>query len=275
MWRGLPLGPSGAIRLAEEETFVLLESAASLEEVETFYQEHFNAAGWLPVQRLRTTQTRFEGGALFLRFWQPDQSVCILATSTPEQKTAITVSQDCAATRKTAENLRTAPWAAPAGVQWKLWEGAGFNLRYPAAWAEDETLAQQPFCQSADISCLVGLAHEEGDAVGFFSIIGRPRPGSQSLEAFAFESWRRGAAAYPGLTLIAADPISLEDGTPGVQLISVYRTQEEWGLLITVDVATEQNFYSMTGTVAGEPRHLLELSEVADAMVRSFHLVTE
>jgi len=258
---------------AEEGAFVILESAASRDTVEAFYQAHLAETGWVLFERLQAPENRFGGKAVFLLFWQPGQAACVLAASAPRQKTSITLSKDCATTRMTAENLRTVPWAAPDGVMWSLWEAPTFTLRYPTDWTEDEGLFQQPYCQQAnDIRCLAGFTYRGEKGPGFFSLIARPRPSSKSLEELAIESWRDGAKTVPNLALIAAEPIRLDDGISAVQILSFYKLAEEWGILLAVYVATDRDLYMLTGTVVGEPKPILELSQVVGAMARSFHL---
>ena len=280
-WRGLPLGPPGAVLAAEEEQFVVLESTVSLDVVEAFYRNQMAEPEWVLFECLRAPQTRFDGEAVFLLFWQPGQSACVLATTaadiaTADTLTVITVSMDCATTRMTAENLRTAPWAAPEGIAWRQWETDTFTLRYPSDWAEDERLFEQPYCQpGTGIHCLAGFVYREKKGEGHFSLVARPRRSSKSLEELAIEAWKEGARATPGLVLVAAEPIRLDDGTQAVQVLSLSQAAGEPAIFLAVDVATEQDLYMLTGIMTGDSARIFELSEVIGAIARSFHLTGE
>lgn len=275
-WQGVPLGPAGVELAAQEETFVVLRSTAPLDAVEAFYRDRMRADRVL-FEHLRTPQTRFGGEAVFLLFWRPDQTVCLLAAqdlTTGSDKTVVTVSKDCAALRMTAENLRTRPWAAPAGIAWRVWESSIFRLRYPSSWMEDKQLFRQPYCQlDTEIRCLAGFVYRDAKGQGLLSVIAQPYPEGKTLSEAAVAAWQEGARAVPGLTWVVGEPIRLDDGTPAIQILSTYWATEAPGILIAVYVASGETLYALTGTVAGEQEGIWPLNEMLGAMIRSFRLL--
>lgn len=277
-WQGVPLGPADVKLAAEQETFVVLQSTASLDAVEAFYRDRMRA-DWVLFERLRTPQTRFGGEAVFLLFWRPERTVCLLMAeelTTSSHKTVITVSKDCTTLRMTAENLRTRPWAAPAGIAWHVWESPTFRLRYPSSWMEDKRLFQQPYCQpGSGIRCLAGFVYRDEKRQGLLSVIAQPYPEGKTLSEAAIAAWQEGVKATPGLVWVVGEPIRLEDDTQAVQILSTYWAAEVPGILVAVYVARGETLYSLTGTVAGEQKEMWVLGEVVGAMIRSFHLLQE
>lgn len=278
-WQNLPLGPPGTVLAAEEDTFVVLESMASLDKVEAFYLSQLAEPKWMLFERLWASETRFGGQAVFLLFWQAEGAVCILATSDPtadvgSRSSVINVSTDCATTRMTAENLRAVPWSVPEETEWQTWDAPTFTMRFPGEWTEDARFYQQPYCQpDSGIRCLVGFVFRGGGVEGYFGMTSRPRPAGKSLEELAIAAWQEGASATPGLALIAAEPIRLDDGTQAVQILSLVQAAGEPGMLLSVDVATEQELYNLTATMAGDRDRLFELNAIVSAMNRSFHVL--
>ncbi len=277
-WHGLTIGPPGTEWAAEEETFLVLESVDSLNTVETFYRDSMTEGDWIQVERLQALETRFGGEAVFLLFWQPDQSVCVLASNVTEQAsvgkmTSIFVSLDCASARMTADKLRTVPWEKPGSVEWQTKATSTFVVDYPVGWEEDASLDQRPLCQQTGINCLVAFGYQNSNAQALFSIISWPsREPSKSLVEQSIQAWEDGSKTIPDIFLIAVEPIWLDDGTEAVQIISGFPMSEGFGFMLSTTTVRDGDFYMLGGTILGDLPHLLELNEVAAAMARSFSL---
>ena len=230
-------------------------------------------------ERLRASDTRFDGEALFLVFWKPEEAVCILASNATDMtadapaKTVLTVSPDCASLRMTADSLRTAPWAAPEWVAWREWQGQGFSMHYPSNWIADTRLAQQPYCQpGTGIRCVGAFMFRNEDVEGIWTVIAKARPPDKSLSKLAIEAWDEGGKAAPSPGWVVAEPVTLDDGTEAVQILSTWTAGDQSGILTSVSVATEKEHYMLAGTAGGKPDAIFAVSELLSAMMRSFHL---
>lgn len=280
-WQGLPLPPGTHTIAEEQEGILILDTTASLEEVEAFYQEQM-AKEWILFERLHSSQNRFGGRVFYLMFWRPKSSAesqpmnpvaCIFAGSNRTDAVTVTLSTECLKARILADRLRTAPWALPDTVTWTERETDAFSLKVPEGWQEDPQFFRQPYCRAGgDIRCLAGYRYQDDSVLAQFSIVARPRPQDKSLGELAVESHQEAVAAYPEVGLILMQQIGMDDGMEAIQTTNTLVAAGTPGILLTFHMVDDLNQYILHGTVAGRPDRLFALAEVLSAMARSFHL---
>ncbi len=276
LWQGLPIGLPDVSVQHEQSDFAILRTSASLTDTEKYLTEKFSAYGWQLLESLFATQTRLNGEAVFLRFWQGKSSSCVLvATAIGDQKPTVTVSTNCPAVRKTADNLRTTVWRLPEKQQWDVLKLAAIELRYPTSWTTDSNLFQQPFCKTSGISCLAGLTSRETDGIGFFSVVSRPRSESQTLERLAVEADKSGAEGLPYSIVVATDEIKLNDNRPAVYVIRTAVANNQLAFVVTVYTVSKSEFFIVSGTAAGKDKRRDELLRDVINMALSFLPVKE
>lgn len=280
-WQGLPL-PPGAYTIADElENMLILDTTASLDEVEAFYQEKM-AKEWILFEQLHSPQNRFGGEVFYLMFWrselsaQPEQMsqvACILAGSDRTDTVAVTLSTECLMARTLADKLRTVPWTLPDTVTWTEPEADTFSLKVPMGWQEDAQFFGQPYCQTGSgIHCLAGYRYQDDSIFAQFSIATRPRPQDKALIDLAIESHQEVIDAYPQVGLILMQQIRLDDGMEAIQTTNTLVAADTPGILLSFYVVDDLNQYILQGTVSGQPERLFIMAEVLSAMARSLHL---